>query len=216
MKLSSNTSLLCDNTASASFLLSQNVSLHIATTICSLLIIVFSSCTKENLSSLEKENSNKSKGGIKTSNKADILSGGNVVKDYPDLSKQTLWELQQARAATVKYQNIKHAIKDGYADINVDVEVMGHHFMKSSIVDGTFDIREPEILVYNRNTAGDMELVALEYAIPFAFGKPNGFSGSADVWDGSAGVPIWFLHAWVWRYNPAGVFNPTNPLVHLH
>ena len=37
-----------------------------------------------------------------------------------------------------------------------------------------------------------------------------------DVWDGNVGAGLWLLHAWVWCYNPAGVFNPTNPLVHLH
>ena len=88
--------------------------------------------------------------------------------------------------------------------------------MKTSIVDGIFDIREPEILVYNKNVGGAQELVAVEYAVPLTFPKPEGFTGSADVWNGTSGFPLWLLHAWVWSYNPDGVFNWTNPTVHLH
>jgi hypothetical protein len=139
-----------------------------------------------------------------------------VINSYTGLSWQTVWELQQARAATAKYRNIDNAIRDGYVDIAVDVEEMGHHFMKSSIVDATFDIRQPEILVYNRNHDGKQELVAVEYAIPLANPRPEGFTGSSDDWKDDSGFPFWLVHAWVWAYNPQGVFNWTNPTVHLH
>lgn len=140
----------------------------------------------------------------------------NPVQAYPGLSKQTTWELQQARAATARYKDIRHAIRDGYADINVVAEHMGHHYMKSSLVDGTFDFRSPEILVYNRDEEGNFHLVAVEYAVPLDLPRPEGFTGSHDVWDGESGFPLWLLHAWVWTYNPDGVFHPTNPEVHLH
>lgn len=139
-----------------------------------------------------------------------------IMNSYPDLSFQTKWELQQARAATAKYQDINNAIADGYVDIAVDVENMGHHYMKAALVDGTFDIRHPEILVYNKDDAGNQQLGAVEYAIPLSNPKPEGFTGDADVWDGNAGFGLWLLHAWVWSKNPDGVFNPLNPLVHLH
>lgn len=35
-------------------------------------------------------------------------------------------------------------------------------------------------------------------------------------WDGNTGFGLWLLHAWVWDYNPAGVFSPMNPTVHLN
>lgn len=139
-----------------------------------------------------------------------------IMNSYPDLSFQTKWELQQARAATSKYKNIANAIADGYVDIAVNVENMGHHFMKVSLVDGTFDIRKPEILVYNKDEAGNQQLVAVEYAVPLSEPRPEGFTGSADVWDGNVGFDLWLLHAWVWTSNPDGVFKPFNPLVHLH
>jgi hypothetical protein len=138
------------------------------------------------------------------------------LKDYPGLPSQTAWELQQARAATAKYQNIKNALKDGYVDINVVAPNMGHHYMNPALVDGNFEITKPEILVYNKDQQGNFELVAVEYAVPIDLRRPEGFSGALDVWDGNSPFPLWLLHAWVWKYNPLGVFNPTNPLVHLH
>lgn len=143
-------------------------------------------------------------------------SNRNALNLCTGLSPKTLRELQQARAATARYRHIENAIRDGYADIAVDVENMGHHYMKTKIVDDKFDIRHPEILVYNRNKNGKLELVAVEYAVPLTNPVPEGFSGSGDVWNGSSGFPFWLLHAWVWAYNPDGVFNPTNPLIHLH
>jgi len=132
---------------------------------------------------------------------------------------RTLWELLQARLATAKYRNINNAINDGYADISVVVPNMGHHYMKSAIVDAIFEIRKPEILVYNKNEDGSFQLVAVEYAVPIDLSPneaPEGFTGNSDVWDRNTGFGLWLLHAWVWHFNSDGVFNPTNPLVHLH
>ncbi len=147
---------------------------------------------------------------------SNLKSEANAVILYNGLSDLTSSQLQQARAATAKYRNIENAIKEGYTDIEVDVEHMGHHFMKTAIVDSVFDITQPEILVYNMNEKGKQELVAVEYAIPLTYQRPEGFSGSGDVWKDDSGFPLWLLHAWVWAYNPEGVFNWTNPLVHLH
>ena len=147
-------------------------------------------------------------------NKHSVLPEGDVVNDY-GLSPQTVWELQQARAATARYRNIENAKKDGYSNINVDVPNMGHHFMNTNLVDGIFDIRKPEILVYNGLDTGNPELAAVEYAIPLTDPLPEGFTGSADVWKGDSGFPFWLVHAWVWKFNPDGAFNWTNPDVDL-
>ena len=140
----------------------------------------------------------------------------NPVPLYTGLSFQTMWELQQARVATAKYKNIQNALKDGYADIDVKAPNMGYHYMRSDIVDATFDYRKPEILVYNKDEKGNFYLVAVEYAVPIDLPRPAGFTGDGDVWDNTSPFPFWLLHAWVWAYNPEGVFNPTNPLVHVH
>lgn len=135
---------------------------------------------------------------------------------YTGLSSQTMSELKQARDASARYQNLDNALADGYADIAVDKEYMGHHYMKASLVDSIVDLKNPEILVYNKDEKGKSYLVALEYAVPLNKPKPEGYTGSADVWDGNEGFQLWLLHAWVWNYNPEGVFHATNPLIHLH
>jgi hypothetical protein len=194
------------------------VFLNFTTGLSTLALIIFLStgCQKEGINSPADE--------VQTMNSSVAAVESNVTNDYSGLTSQTMWELQQARAATARYRDIKNALKDEYADIAVDVEGMGHHFMKSSIVDGVFDIRHPEILVYNKNEDGTQELVAVEYAVnlyaddahTIKTPRPEGFTGSADVWNDDSGFPFWLLHAWVWSYNPDGVFNWTNPTVHLH
>jgi hypothetical protein len=150
---------------------------------------------------------------VKTDNNA---SPAFAINSYPGLSAATLRELQQARATTAKYKNIENAIADGYQDIHVDVDNMGHHFMKVSLVDGIFDISHPEILVYNKDQRGVQQLVAVEYAVPLQEPQPEGFTGDGDVWDPNTGFGLWLLHAWVWDYNPNGVFNPMNPTVQIN
>jgi hypothetical protein len=138
-----------------------------------------------------------------------------AIQKYPGLSFTTKSELQQARSATAKYKNIKNAIADGYHDIHVDMENMGHHFMRDSLVDDQFDISHPEILVYNKDERGIQQLVAVEYAVPLQYPEPEGFTGDGDVWDHNTGFGLWLLHGWVWDYNPDGVFKSMNPTVHL-
>jgi len=140
----------------------------------------------------------------------------NVVFKYNELASQTLWELNQARAATAQYRQIKNAFRDGYVDINVVVPNMGYHFMKSALVDAVFDYKHPEILVYNKNLDGSFELLAVEYAVPIAVTPdvaPEGFTGSDDVWERNTDFGLWLQHAWIWSFNPAGVFHDTNPLI---
>ena len=183
--------------------------IHCASLLASLL---FTSCQKD-VATVSEE-----KQEVAGSFERGVNPGGNVLIQYSGLQQATMFELQQARAATARYLNFNNAIADGYFDIGVVVEEMGHHFLDTSILDNTFDYRRPEILVYNMLEDSTMQLVAVEYAIPIP-GNPNapaGFTGSADVWDFNTGFDLWLLHAWVWAYNPLGVFNPTNPTVHVH
>ena len=95
---------------------------------------------------------------------------------------------------------------------------MGHHYLNPNLLDATFDPKKPEILVYQKDENENFELVAVEYAIPLVLSTnaPAGFYGNLDVWDHNTNFQLWLLHAWVWAYNPSGVFNPTNPSVHTH
>ena len=57
-------------------------------------------------------------------------------------------ELEKARRATARYQDVNNALADGYKDINVVLPNMGRHFLKEAQLDATFDAERPELLVY--------------------------------------------------------------------
>lgn len=134
------------------------------------------------------------------------------------LSRQTLHELQEVKEATAKYHFIENAFRDQYVDIKLKLPNMGYHFLKSQLVSPVFNLRKPPILVYNKRDNGKFELVAVEYAIPIdsthLHTPPQGFTGDADEWDfNTLNTGWWTLHAWVWKFNPDGVFKPMNPSV---
>jgi hypothetical protein len=144
----------------------------------------------------------------------DPAKDGTFMSKHGDLPQQTLIELQQAKIATARYHNLNNAIADGYEDINVIIPHMGYHYLKSAYLDSLFEPDKPELLVYSPNPAnGNMELVAVEYAVPISFypnNPPEGFTGDYDVWDTYQGQ-LWTCHAWIWKYNPDGVFAEYNP-----
>lgn len=132
------------------------------------------------------------------------------------LSRQTLHELQEVKEATAKYHTIENAFRDQYQDIQLKMPNMGYHFLKSQLVSPSFDLRKPAILVYNKKDNGRYQLVAVEYAVPIDSAHlhtpPQGFTGDADEWDfNTLNTGWWTLHAWVWKFNPDGVFKPMNP-----
>jgi len=139
---------------------------------------------------------------------------------YKGLNPQTLFELQQARAATARYRHIKNAFADNYVDIGLKLPNMGYHILKSELVTPVFDITKPPILVYNKNEDGSFELLAVEYAVPIdpqnQNTPPAGFTGDDDEWDfNTLNTGWWTLHAWVWKNNPDGAFKPMNPTVEV-
>ena len=88
-------------------------------------------------------------------------------------------ELEKARRATARYQDVKNALADGYADINVVLPNMGRHYLKEAQLDATFDAERPELLVYKEEPGGRLTLVALEYAVPLKLSEnsPCGVPG---------------------------------------
>jgi hypothetical protein len=142
------------------------------------------------------------------SNSEDLSLG----KDLPQVIHR---QLQELKAATAKYNDIKKALADGYVDINVVIPNMGHHFLNPTLLDDHFDHTKPEILVYELRPNGKYKLVAAEFAVPLPLSEtaPEGFIGNYDQWSVVEDAGIWALHAWVWEKNPLGVFSPINPNV---
>jgi hypothetical protein len=125
-------------------------------------------------------------------------------------------QLDQAREAASKYLDLDVALAAGYVDIGVFMPNMGWHYLNQGLLDEKFDWTRPELLVYADDPcSAKRKLVAVEYAVPLSLAKrpPGGFVGRADQWDANQTFQIWTLHAWVYEFNPDGVFAPYNPRV---
>jgi hypothetical protein len=92
---------------------------------------------------------------------------------------------------------------------------MGYHFGNLKLLgDGKVDVSEPELLLYEPQKNGNMSLVAVEYAVPFAIMPADGpapelFPGVPFHHNDTFG--LWVLHAWHSNDNPSGFFTDWNP-----
>jgi hypothetical protein len=128
-----------------------------------------------------------------------------------------------AMLATSPYQDVATAEAAGWASTLGTLGCfqdpaqggMGVHYLNQSLMDGVVDARHPEALVYELDATGAVTgLVAHEYIVP------------VDAWTSSRPprlfgmdfhrhpvLPLWVLHTWLWKDNPAGVFADWNPAV---
>ena len=93
---------------------------------------------------------------------------------------------------------------------------MGFHFAKERAIDRNLNELEPEVLLYEPEKDGRMQLVAVEFIIPFEFAPRNG--PAPTLFNGRAFTPfddngVWGLHAWIFKDNPRGLFANFNPTV---
>jgi hypothetical protein len=153
---------------------------------------------------------------------AAVQSGrsGSVSASKPEesLSADTLAELARARNATAKYHDVAVALADGYVQKGYG-SGEGFHFVNAGLMDCTFDLERPEVLLYIPSGEG-LRLVGVEYSVPNACTAtaPEGFTGDADEWEGpnAEGRPMWALITWLWLGNPNGVFaEPPHPQIPL-
>jgi hypothetical protein len=100
--------------------------------------------------------------------------------------------------------------------IDPELGGMGFHFAKGSTIDGHLNELEPEVLVYEPEKDGRLQLVAVEFIIPFQIAPENG--PAPTLFNGRAFTPfhdngVWGLHAWLFKNNPSGMFANFNPTV---
>jgi hypothetical protein len=132
-------------------------------------------------------------------------------------------DLAAANMAAAVYQDVEQAEADGYASTletlgcfeDAQRGGMGLHYANDTLMDAHLDATAPEALLYELDHRGEIaSLVAHEYIVPI------------DAWTGSAPprlfgqdfhrhpvLPVWILHTWIWKDNPAGVFADFNPRV---
>lgn len=128
-------------------------------------------------------------------------------------------EVAQLRTAVEPFKDFNAAQNSGYDIKATEYRTqMGFHYLNAGLLDGTFEVVKPEVLIYIENTSGAMELVAVEYGIPIEDlsnppPPPEGYTGSDDVWKVDTEFNLWTLHVWVPMENPEGIFTPRNPML---
>jgi hypothetical protein len=134
-------------------------------------------------------------------------------------------DLAEVRAATAVYHRTAAAQADGWDLVpgldhcfeSPGVGGMGVHYINLDLFDTVTDPRQPEALVYAPNRQGRLVLAAVEWIVPADAWAATDHDGPPSV----LGRPmhlnetlgVWVLHAWVFRHNPAGMFEDWNPTV---
>jgi hypothetical protein len=92
---------------------------------------------------------------------------------------------------------------------------MGYHHSNPKLMDGRLQVTRPEILVYGREPDGAYRLNGVEYVVPYSSHarekEPPTIMGQKLL--RADGLGIWYLHVWVWRENPSGMFASWNPTI---
>jgi hypothetical protein len=143
-------------------------------------------------------------------------------------------ELAQVRRVTARFHDLDAALAAGYelgwvngsgvriitgCVFHPTAGAMGYHYFNAELMaDLTTDALAPEVLVYASGEDGKLELVAVEWVVRGQNSNPPGVSSPPSV----LGMPMhilvpavgfYIMHAWVWKPNPAGMFEDWNPEV---
>lgn len=132
--------------------------------------------------------------------------------------------ITKVREATAQFHHTQAARDAGYNLIpgldtcfqNYPRGGRGYYYINTDLLDSTLDLRHPEAMIYAPDQNGSIQLGAVAYMVP------------AVVWDAEHSAPpqvlvrslhlnekldMYVLHAWIWKNNPAGMFEDWNPTV---
>jgi hypothetical protein len=148
-----------------------------------------------------------------------VLAGATAaLADAPSIHDQ----IEVPRTASARYWDIAVAKADGYEQLFDCTEGphgnMGQHFIHiARATDGRLVLEEPDVLMYEAQPDGSMQLVAIEYVVfesDWPEAAPPRFMGQVLKRKTAVGShpvdPFFEVHAWHWRHNPDGLFNDWN------
>ena len=126
-------------------------------------------------------------------------------------------DVMKIREATAKFKTSEAAEEAGYKLATGCVEhqpagAMGYHFNNEALFDATLDVEHPEVLVYEKRPDGTFQLNGVEFYVPasaWTSAEPPRIMGQAL--QTAPGLGFWFLHVWVWKRSPSGLFSVWNP-----
>jgi hypothetical protein len=128
----------------------------------------------------------------------------------------------RVRAATRRFVSLDSAVAAGYArDVprcfsDPHHGAMGFHHLNRGYVDTKAEVERPEILLYERRSDGAYALNGVEYIIPYKLWPRDSVPPTVmgETMKQEDNLNLWYLHMWIWRQNPSGLFSDYNPAVH--
>jgi hypothetical protein len=129
-------------------------------------------------------------------------------------------QIDQVIGLTDKFKDIEAAKAAGFTDqtppgcLSSAEGGQGFHYLNPALVDDKVEILTPEMLMYEPQADGSMQLVGIDYIIPFdrwTAAEPPTLLGRPLMRNET--YSVWALHIWTVRENPTGMFAPWNPNV---
>jgi hypothetical protein len=133
----------------------------------------------------------------------------------PDVER----DLAALRQTTAPYHRFEAAQRAGWTALvpgcrdNQPVGGMGWHYANPAYLDREVEVRKPEALIYEPQKNGTLELVGIEYVVPFSVLPPEAEPPElfGQAFQHNFGDELWMLHVWAWRHNRDGIFATWNP-----
>jgi hypothetical protein len=149
-------------------------------------------------------------------------TGASVMSQAPSVLPTGLGDaidrdVARIREATAKFQTSEAAEAAGYKLATGCVQhqpagAMGYHFNNEALFDATLDVEHPEVLVYEKRPDGTFQLNGVEFYVPAsAWRSANPPRIMGQDLQTAPGLGFWFLHVWVWKHSPSGLFSVWNP-----
>jgi hypothetical protein len=135
----------------------------------------------------------------------------------PTFTPEQQRDLNVLFRVTSPYMAFSQAAAAGYSarltDCMTDAAgAMGYHYGNVAFIDGAARLEEPEVLMYEPQGDGSLQLVGVEYVVPLsAADNPPSLFGLP--FHRNEAFQLWVLHVWLYRENPRGLFADWNPSV---
>jgi hypothetical protein len=126
--------------------------------------------------------------------------------------------VQNVRTTADRFKDLAAAKSAGYAKqypegcIQTADGSQGFHYLNESLADDRVDLNTPELLMYEPKPDGSMELIGVDYMIPFdkwTAAEPPQILNRPMM--RNEPLKVWALHIWTHRDNPSGMFAAYNP-----
>jgi hypothetical protein len=151
---------------------------------------------------------------------AQLLAGIALLAGCGDSTTAESKDLATLRRVTTPFQDFNAATTAGWSAqitpcMTDPAGGMGFHYGNTALIDGTLRVEEPELLLYEPDQNGTMQLVAVEYIVPYT---SHSSSDTPPVLFGrefkqNDTFQLWGLHVWLWKNNPSGLYADWNPQV---